>query len=475
MGLHAWVLAVNPERLALIALNESMGDFSTTIPDAARPNASGSLAVETGKLAYNAESAPKVLARAKILENPTAVAILFGLIALFLFLIGIRKPEQGYYDEGFYILPARALLANVPGPNNGSPPLGKLLIAEGIQLLGDNSLGWRVPGAIFGALTLTGIFLWTFLLTLELRVAALAASLTLFNNFLFVMSRVAMLDVFLGCFIVWGLVAYTAALELDVSAAKRRILFYCSGISLGLATAVKLNGVDTLAVLILLSVALLWLGQKPFMSLNPALSCYAQRLQQPGIFHLSAAFVLAPLISYSLPFWPLCRSLHVPFNFRQLVDISLYLWRFKVTTQVNMAIASKWYTWPFHLSPLRALSYLLGNPVVMWGGIASLVFSLRRIWKSLALPETLLLVLYLVHWLQWAITPVKATFYYYYFPSAMFLGVALALALRHFPRTFFGVRLGFVVLIAAAVVFLWCVPRMAHLGPPWDCALGCWI
>jgi dolichyl-phosphate-mannose--protein O-mannosyl transferase len=154
--------------------------------------------------------------------------------------------------------------------------------------------------------------------------------------------------------------------------------------------------------------------------------------------------------------------------------MSLYLWRFKVTTEVNVAITSQWYTWPFHVSPQRGLSYLLGNPVVMWGGVASLAVSLRRIWKSLALPETLVLLLYAAHWLQWAVTPVKAAFYYYYFPSAMFLGVALALALRDLPRALFGVRLRLIVLIAAAAVFLWCIPRMAHLQAPWDCVLGCW-
>ena len=451
-----------------------MEDSSRTVSGSAGSKASFSVAVAKDQQASNSHSLQSIFARTGIHRSPVVVAIFSGLIALSLFLSGIRNPAQPYYDEGFYIPAARAILANTPGPNNGSPPLGKLLIAEGIRLLGDNPSGWRVPGAIFGSLALVAVFLWTFLLSRDVGIAALAAGLTLFNNFLFVMSRLAMLDVFLVCFILWGLVAYTAALELDVSAVKRTILLYCAGMSLGLATAVKLNGVDTLAVLILVTCVFLWLSTRPAAAVNPSLSRYAQNLRQAGVLHLALGLVVVPLISYSLTFWPLCRSLHVPFNVRQLVDMSLYLWRFKVTTEVNVAITSHWYTWPFQVSPQRGLSYLLGNPVVMWGGVASLAVSLRRIWKSLALPETLVFLLYAAHWLQWAVTPVKATFYYYYFPSAMFLGVALALALRELPRTFFGVRLRLVVLMAVAAVFLWCVPRMAHLQAPWDCMLGCW-
>jgi predicted membrane-bound dolichyl-phosphate-mannose-protein mannosyltransferase len=402
------------------------------------------------------------------------IACLFGLAALTLFLAGIGRPAQSYYDEGYYIPAARALLAGTPGPNNGSPPLGKLLIAQGIRVSGDNPLGWRVPGAIFGSLALVAVFLWTFLLTRDLGAAAIAACLTLFNNFLFVMSRIAMLDVFLVCFLFWGLVGYTAALELEISVTKRKILLYCAGVSLGFATAVKLNGVDALTVLLLGSCALLWLSTRPGTASNALLLRYAQNLRQAGILHLALALVVAPLLSFSITFWPLCRSLHVPFNLRQLTGMVLYLWHFKVTTGVNMVIASKWYTWPVHFVPQRALSYLLGNPVVMVGGIAALLFSLRRIWKSWALPETLVVLLFAAYWLQWAVTPVKAAFYYYYFPSAMFLGVAVALALRNLPRTLFGVRLSLLVLIAAGIVFLWCLPRMAHLQAPWDCMLGCW-
>jgi dolichyl-phosphate-mannose-protein mannosyltransferase len=415
-----------------------------------------------------------VLVRHGILRNPVFGALLIFVVAWPLFFAGIRAPAQPYYDEGFYVASGKAFLSGESNPNRGSPPLGQMLIAAGIHEFGDNPLGWRIAGTVFGALTLSAVFLWTYLLTCELRIAAIAAALTLFNNFLFVMSRLAMLDVFLVCFIFWGLVAYTAALELNVGTGKRRILLCCAGVSLGLAAGSKVNAADTLAVLVLVSAVLLWISKRFTADPRVPLRRYAQNLRQAGFSSVVLGLLSAPLITYSLVFLPLFRSLHLTFGIRQLADINVFMWHFKTSAVCNAAISSSWYTWPFHLSPQRALSYLLGNPVVMWGGVAALLVSLRRIWLSLAVPETLLLLLYAANLLQWSITPMKATFYYYYFPAAMFLGVALAVTLHRLPDKVFGIRVSLLVVIAAALIFVWCYPRMAHLDAPWDCSLGCW-
>jgi dolichyl-phosphate-mannose--protein O-mannosyl transferase len=150
------------------------------------------------------------------------------------------------------------------------------------------------------------------------------------------------------------------------------------------------------------------------------------------------------------------------------------MWYICTTWVSNPFITSPWYTWPLNTSPERALSYLVGNPVVTWGGLAALILCLWRFCKTVALPEGLLLLLFAANFLQWAATPEKGLFYYYYYPSVMILGVAIALAVRTLPPTIFGVRVSVIVLLAAVVVFLWCYPRMVHLESPWDCALGCW-
>jgi dolichyl-phosphate-mannose--protein O-mannosyl transferase len=261
---------------------------------------------------------------------------------------------------------------------------------------------------------------------------------------------------------------------LDLSATSRRILLCCAGTLLGLAGACKWNAVDTLAVLLVVSFALYWMADRSIVDASSSLVRYSRNLRQIGIPTMLLGLTVVPVLSYSLTYWPLCRSLHLPFGIHQLVAMNLFIWRFHVAIVVNGAITSAWYTWPLNISPQRSLSYLIGNPVVMWPGLAALLFCLRRFWKSLSVAEGLVVLLYTANLLQWAVTPAKGTFYYYYYPAAMFLGVAIALALRSLPRSMFGVRVSLVVLVLAAAVFLWCYPRMAHLGSPWDCVFGCW-
>jgi len=408
------------------------------------------------------------------LRRPAVTALMFGVVALALFWAGIGNPGVMIYDEANYVPAAKAFLIDAPNPNPEAPPLGKLLIAVAIKAVGDNPFGWRVAGSVCGALTLTAVFLWTYLLARDFQIACIAAALTLCNNFLFVMSRVAMMDAFLVFFLLWGLVVYTAALELDLSATSRRILLCCAGALLGLAGACKWNAVDTLAVLLVVSFALYWMADRSIVDASSSLVRYSRNLRQIGIPTMLLGLTVVPVLSYSLTYWPLCRSLHLPFGIHQLVAMNLFIWRFHVAIVVNGAITSAWYTWPLNISPQRSLSYLIGNPVVMWPGLAALLFCLRRFWKSLAVAEGLVVLLYTANLLQWAVTPAKGTFYYYYYPAAMFLGVAVALALRSLPRSIFGVRVSLVVLVLAAAVFLWCYPRMAHLGSPWDCVFGCW-
>jgi dolichyl-phosphate-mannose-protein mannosyltransferase len=416
-----------------------------------------------------------------ILHRPAITALILGVVGLVFILAGIGRPAKMHYDENLFVPEAKIFLLGAPDPNPvilnhflAKPPLGKMILAISMKAAGDNPFGWRVAAALCGALTLVAVYLWTLLLLRDSRLAFFAAGLTLFNNFLFVMSRVGMMDAFMMVFMMWSLVAYTAAIALDLGVGRRRFLFICSGVLIGLAGACKWNAIDTLAVLFLVSFALLWVAHRSPADSISSLSRHAHNIQQIGVLTLLLGLVVAPITSYILTYWPLCRILHRPFSVSELVAMHRYSWYICTTWVSNPFTTSAWYTWPLKTSPHRALSYLVGNPVVTWGGLVALSLCLWRFWKTVALPEGLVLLLFAANFLQWAVTPEKGLFYYYYYPAVMILGVAIALALRSLPPRIFGVRVSLVVLVAAAVVFLWCYPRMAHLDTPWDCALGCW-
>ena len=145
--------------------------------------------------------------------------------------------------------------------------------------------------------------------------------------------------------------------------------------------------------------------------------------------------------------------------------------------QSGFAHHHRWYQWFFRTSPERSLYYLVGNWAVMWAGLPAIVYCAWRFWQSGGnlFAEGTVVVIYAANILQWLIIPQKSTCYYYYYPSAMVLGVAIALALAGSKmRTLFGIRTSTLLIAAAACVFLFCYPKMANLQAPYDCALGCW-
>jgi dolichyl-phosphate-mannose--protein O-mannosyl transferase len=426
-------------------------------------------------------SPTKNLALPRIVDHPGLVAPILGVVSLLLILAGISRPAVMYYDEGLYVPEAKTFLTETPDSSSlvrehslANPPLGKLIMAMGMRVAGDTPFGWRVAAALCGSLTLVAVYLWALLLLRDSRLAFFAAGLTLLDNYLFVLSRIGMMDAFLVLFLMWGVLAYTAAIDLDLSAGRRKILLICSGSLMGLAGACKWNAIDSLAALFLVSFALLWMAHRLPASSIPALGRHADNIRKIGPLALLLGLTVAPFTSYILTYWPQCKILKQPFSVHELMTLHRIAWHIGTTWVSNPAVTVAWYKWPLNATPQRGLSYLLGNPVVAWGGVVALIFCLWRFCKTVALPEGLVLLLFSANFFQWALTPKKGLLYYYYYPAMLMLGVAIAIALRSLPQSIFGVRVSLVVLLAAAIVFLWCYPRMAHLESPWDCALGCW-
>jgi dolichyl-phosphate-mannose--protein O-mannosyl transferase len=399
----------------------------------------------------------------------TAVGL--GLGSLLLFVQGIGRVAGMYYDESLFVLAGKALLAGAPNPNpEAAPPLGKQLVAVGIAIFGDNAVGWRVPGAVFGALTVVGVFFLAYLLLKSYSLALTAALLAVLNNFLYVMSRVAMMDSFFVAFLIWGLVGFCAAIELEaISTFKRRGLLVFSGAMFGFACACKWNGVDTLGIVIAVAFVLLLISLRTW---NPEFARHAENLEQAGRLWTAFSLLAVPVVAYLITYGPLLHSLHRPYRLGEIVAMNKYIWEYHRHVTGNPAITRPWYAWPFQVSPQRGLAYLVGNWFVMWAGLVALILCARRFMKSL--PETLVILLYLGNLLQWAVTPQSCLYYYYYFPSAMFAGLAIPIALRQFPERLCGVRLSVACVALAACVFIYCFPHMALLQAPFDCALGCW-
>ena len=82
------------------------------------------------------------------------------------------------------------------------PQLGKWLIAGGEKLFGMNSFGWRFSACVFGALLVLVTIRMVRRLSRSTLIGAVAGVLLTFDGLSFVMSRIALLDIFQAVFVV---------------------------------------------------------------------------------------------------------------------------------------------------------------------------------------------------------------------------------------------------------------------------------
>src|SRR2546430_10313759 len=154
--------------------------------------------------------------------------LLVTAIALILHLVGLSRPKGMIFDEIYYANEGQDLLYHgVEWDRSGDhagyvvhPPLGKWLIGAGIKLFGMNEFGWRIASAVFGTLAVLVIIRIGRRLFRSTVLGCAAGLLMAVDGLEFVLSRSALLDIFLMLFIL----AAFACLVVDRDQRRRRWL-----------------------------------------------------------------------------------------------------------------------------------------------------------------------------------------------------------------------------------------------------------
>jgi dolichyl-phosphate-mannose-protein mannosyltransferase len=226
------------------------------------------------------------------------VTVLITAIAFCLRLVKLGYPNKLVFDETYYAKDAYSLLKfgyerNWPSKANDQitagnvdvmdktaafivhPQVGKWLIAVGEHFFGMNSFGWRVASLVFGSLLIFITIRLVRRVSRSTLIGGLAGLLLTFDGLEFVMSRTALLDIFLAFFVT----AAVACLAADRDWFRHRLADHlersglpdlggrfgpalvirpwriAAGVCFGLALGTKWNALYLLAAFAVLSLA----------------------------------------------------------------------------------------------------------------------------------------------------------------------------------------------------------------------------
>ena len=177
---------------------------------------------------------------------PISIITIFSLIIR---IWHLNLPKGYIFDEIYYAKNANSLIEHgVELDEQGGadfivhPPLGKWLIGIGIKIFGNNEFGWRIIPALVGTACVILIYLIAQRLFNSIFLSSAAALLMALDGLALVMSRVALLDIFLIFFM---LLAFYFILTNNL---------WLSGVAIGLAGASKWSGFFLIPLIIALTI-----------------------------------------------------------------------------------------------------------------------------------------------------------------------------------------------------------------------------
>ncbi|HYZ10673.1 MAG TPA: phospholipid carrier-dependent glycosyltransferase [Actinomycetota bacterium] len=394
------------------------------------------------------------------MRTPRTAALVIAAITLLAGVtrfVGLGRPDRKVFDEVYYASDgcwyagidyrACGLEADVER-SWVHPPLGKQLIALGIDAFGNRPLGWRAASAVAGAVTVALVGFLGFLLFGSALWAGLAALLASTEHLLFVQSRIAMLDIFLAMFVVLGftlLVADRRRADREVErghgsaslGGRWRPLLLLSGASFGAAMAVKWSGVLALVGAALLAVA--WARTRAARSESPL----AMALRREGPI-LYLGLLVMPLLAYSATWipWLADRGFDLVEWVRHHGDMAGYHVTLDTVGEdgkpIHPYMSAAW-TWFFLLRPVAyfwrgdpsccAEILGIGSPALFWGALVfvpylAISWRMRRDWRAGAI-----LVPVLSQFLPWLLVT-RPLFLFYMTPVAPFLALGAVYAIR---------------------------------------------
>ena len=351
--------------------------------------------------------------------SPRLILGLVLLVAALIRLWNIGMPEKLVFDEVYYVDGAQDYLRDGVETTDGAaefvvhPPVGKWLIALGIQIIGDSPAGWRFSAALFGTLSILLIYLVALRLFNSQFLALVSAGLMSIDGLHLVMSRTALLDIFLMFFL---LAAFLALLY------ERHIL---AAFLLGLALGTKWSAIYFIAALLLY---LAFANRKklitylPIIPLTYFFSWSGWLFSDKGWSRDSSSNPIVSLYNYHREI----LNFHTGLTTEHAYEASPWNWL------VLGRPTSFFYESPTSCGADNCSQEILalGNPIIWWFGLIAIFITIGFFLYRRERVAGLILIALLSNYLPWFLFPERTTFYFYAIAFLPFLILAITYSIK---------------------------------------------
>ncbi len=350
-----------------------------------------------------------------------------------------------YFDEIYHPRTALEHIEGVKPYEVSHPPFGKTILSLGIELFGMTPFGWRFMGTLFGALMLPILYILLKYMFGSSVVALCASTIFGFDFMHFVQTRIATIDTYSVFFILVSFLfmyIFIKNSKENRSKIEINLPLALSGIFWGVGCASKWTVIYAGAGL-----GVIWLGhwilQYHEEKEKENEEEFFKKLRKNILFCI-VFFVVAPLTIYYLSYEPYGRAAGLsgismffdPSYLKLVIENQEFMFSYHSDLVAEHPYSSRWWQWIINARPiLYYLDYVtetsksafgaFNGPILSWGGFVAMIYMFWRTIKLRDFKAFMISVGYLASLLPWVFVT-RLTFAYHYFPSILFLAIALA-------------------------------------------------
>ena len=344
--------------------------------------------------------------------------------------------DEAYFDEIYHPRTAWEHIRGIEPYEISHPPLGKLIMGVGIRLFGMTPFGWRFMGTLFGVGMLP--LLYVFLKNLFGRTSiATCGTILLAADFMHLtQTRLATIDTYAFFFILlmyWFMFRYLT-LPSGTPFRKCALPLFLSGLFWGIGAASKWTVIYGCTGLVVLYFIGLYQKVRDWPAEQPGRVKWVFQILGFSVL----VFAVIPAAIYTLSYLPYAMAegdTSLTGLIGAMWENQKYMLSYHSGVTDSHPYSSRWYQWLFDIRPIlyymdndvagyttRFAAFV--NPVVCWGGLLAVASCAVQAVRRRCAKALFIFIGYLAQLVPWFFIG-RITFAYHYFPSVLFLVLAL--------------------------------------------------